>query len=226
MYPPQTPAPAPQPPRRNSGVVALIASLAVLAVVAIAVVVVVLVRSGDEPPQTPGPASTTAAAAAPAPPSAAKTDTQVGPVDSCLIGNWRQTQYSALFDLSDVTSGGKALGQVKLSGKGRTWQIKVDGTAVEDFSGAAYTGKTTGGQTVTMAFTGSNRWTLKTANQEILFTSTGSTVAMTVSVDGKQALHEDVAPHNNPQPYECGKNSWSATSLTDPDAGTKYERTN
>jgi hypothetical protein len=215
--------PPPQPPRRSSGVVALIASLAVLAVVAIAVVVVVLVRSGDEQPQGQGPAVTTAAAATTGP-SAAKTDAQVGPVDSCLIGNWKQTQYSALFDFSDVTVGGKAVGEVKLSGKGRTWRIKVDGTAVEDFSGARYTGKTTDGKTIDATFAGSNQWTLKTANGELLFTSTGSTVAITVSVDGKQALHQDVTPHNNPQPYKCGKNSWTAKSLTDEDASTQYDR--
>ncbi|WP_426505230.1 hypothetical protein ACPPVO_46585 [Dactylosporangium sp. McL0621] len=217
--PAYAPAPPPVPPRRNSGLIALIASLAVLAVVAIAVVVVVVVRKDDPAPQGQGPAATTAAA-----PSAGRTDAQVGPVDSCLVGNWKQTQYSALFDLSSVTVGGKKMGETKLSGGGRTWKISVDGKGTEDWSGARYTGRTDDGHDVEATFTGKNEWDLKTANHEILFTSTGSTVTITVDVDGKQALNNTVEPHNNPQPYECGKNSWTAKSLTDPNANTVYDR--
>jgi hypothetical protein len=210
----------PQPPRRSSGLIALIASLAVLAVVAIAVVVVVVVRR-DEPASDTQPV-----AASPAPTAAAPTTgaAQVGPVDSCLVGNWKQAQYSALFDLSDVTVGGKPLGQVNLSGGGRTWKITVDGKGVEDFSQTKYSGQTADGHKVDATFTGANQWELKTANHEILFTSTGSTVKMTVAVDGKATEPETVEPHNNPQPYECGSNQWTAKSLTDANAGTVYKR--
>jgi len=211
----------PPPPRRGSGLIALIASLAVLAVVAIAVVIVVLVRRGEPEGQGQGPAA--AATGAPAP-SAGRTEAQVGPVDSCLVGNWKQTQYSALFDLSSVTLGGRKMGETKLSGGGRTWKINVDGKATEDWNAARYTGRTDDGHSVEATFTGKNEWDLKTAEHEILFTSTGSTVAITITVDGKEALHNTVEPHNNPQPYECGKNSWTAKSLTDPNANTVYDR--
>ncbi|WP_433206768.1 hypothetical protein ACQP00_40115 [Dactylosporangium sp. CS-047395] len=220
QQPAYQPAPfqPPPPPRRSSGLIALIASLAVLAVVAVAVVVVVVVRGkGDEPPVASVPATTAASPAATA-------NAQVGPVDSCLIGNWKQSQYSALFDLSDVTIGGKPLGQVNLSGGGRTWKITVDGKGVEDFSQTKYSGQTADGHKVDATFTGANQWELKTANHEILFTSTGSDVQMTVAVDGKATAPEKVEPHNNPQPYECGSNQWTAKSLTDANAGTVYKR--
>jgi hypothetical protein len=219
-YQPGYSQPQPQPsmpPRRNSGLIALIASLGVLAVVAVAVVIVVVVRRGDDQPSV-GPATTTASAATTAP-------AQVGPVDPCLVGNWKQTTYSSLFDLSSITLDGKKMGEVRLSGGGRTWKITVDGKGTEDWSKAQYTGKTADGHNVETTFTGKNEWTLKTANNQILFTSTGSDVFITVTVDGKQQLKQSVTPFNNPLPYECSKNSWTAKSLTDPDASTIYQRT-
>ena len=208
----------PMPPRRNSGLIAFIASLGVLAVVAVAIVIVAVVRRSDDQPSA-GPTTTTpsgAATTAPAP---------VGPVDSCLVGNWRQTTYSSPFDLSDITLDGKKMGEVNLSGSGRTWKITVDGKGTEDWSKAQYTGRTTDGHNVVATFTGKSEWTLKTANNQILFTSTGSDVFITITVDGKQQLNESVNPFNNPLPYECSKNSWTAKSLTDPDANTIYQRT-
>jgi hypothetical protein len=226
-YQPGFPQPQPQPlppmpPRRNSGLIALIASLSVLAVVAVAVVIVVVVRRGDDQPSV-GAATTPAAAATTG--AAATAPAQVGPVDSCLVGNWKQTTYSSPFDLSSITLDGKKMGQVNLSGGGRTWKITVDGKGTEDWSNAQYTGKTADGHNVEATFTGKNEWTLKTANNQILFTSTGSNVFITVTVDGKQQLNQSVKPFNNPLPYECSKNSWTAKSLTDPDASTIYQRT-
>jgi hypothetical protein len=218
-YQPGYPQPQPQPPvppRRNSALIALVASLGVLAVVAVAVVIVVMLRRGDEQPSA-GPATTTAAAATTAP-------AQVGPVDSCLVGNWKQTTYSSPFDLSSITLDGKKMGEVNLSGGGRIWRIAVDGKATEDWTNARYTGKTNDGHNVEATFTGKNEWTLKTANNQILFTSTGSNVFITVSVDGKVQLNDSVRPFNNPLPYECSKNSWTAKSLTDPTASTIYQR--
>ncbi|GAA1035104.1 hypothetical protein GCM10009557_41790 [Virgisporangium ochraceum] len=213
-YPqPQPPA----PPRFNSGLIALLASLGVLAVVAVAVVMVTVVRSGDDQPSA-GPAPTASGAATTAP-------AQVGPVDPCLVGNWKQTTYSSPFDLSKITLDGKKMGEVKLSGSGRTWKITVDGKGTEDWSKAQYTGRTADGHNVVATFTGTNEWTLKTANNQILFTSTGSDVVITITVDGKQQLNESVKPFNNPLPYECSSNSWTAKSLTDPDANTIYQRT-
>ena len=222
-YQPGYPQPQPPaPPRRNSGLIALIASLGVLAVVVVAVVIVVVVRRGDDQPSA-GPAKTTAAAATTG--AATTAPAQVGPVDSCLVGNWKQTTYSSPFDLSSITLDGKKMGQVNLSGGGRTWKITVDGKATEDWSKAQYTGKTADGHNVEATFTGKNEWTLRTANNQILFTSTGSDVFITITVDGKQQLNKSVTPFNNPLPYECSKNSWTAKSLTDPDASTIYQRT-
>lgn len=206
----------PVPPRHNSGLIALIASLGVLAVVAVAIVVVTVVRRSDDQPSA-GPTTTTSGAATTAP-------APVGPVDSCLVGNWKQTTYSSPFDLSSITLDGKKMGEVNLSGSGRTWKITVDGKGTEDWSKAQYTGRTADGHNVTATFTGKNEWTLKTANNQILFTSTGSDVFITITVDGKQQLNQSVKPFNNPLPYECSTNSWTAKSLTDPDANTIYQR--
>jgi hypothetical protein len=179
-------------------------------------VIVVMLRRGDDQPSA-GPVTTTGAAATTAP-------GQVGPVDSCLVGNWKQMTYSAPFDLSSITLDGKKMGEVNLSGGGRTWRIAVDGKATEDWTKARYTGKTDDGHNVEATFTGKNEWTLKTANNQILFTSTGSNVFIIVSVDGKVQLNDSVRPFNNPLPYECSKNSWTAKSLTDPTASTIYQR--
>ncbi|MFB9445004.1 hypothetical protein Dvina_40190 [Dactylosporangium vinaceum] len=213
--------PAPRPPRRSGSLIVLLASLGVLAIVAVAVVIVVVVQKKDGPagePKGQGPAATSAASA----PSA--TPAQVGPVDSCLIGNWRQTTYRSEIDLSSITLDGRKLGDVVVSGDGRTWKIGVDGKATEDFSKAVYRGRTDTGKAVEVSFTGKNEWDLKTADHQILFTSTGSTVAMTVKIDGANPVTDTVAPHNNPQPYECSKNSWTAKSLTDENASTVYTR--
>lgn len=221
FYEPGYPQPQPQPqppvpPRHNSGLIALIASLGVLAVVAVAIVVVTVVRRSDDQPSA-GPTTTTSGAATTAP-------APVGPVDSCLVGNWKQTTYSSPFDLSSITLDGRKMGEVNLSGSGRTWKITVDGKGTEDWSKAQYTGRTADGHNVTATFTGKNEWTLKTANNQILFTSTGSDVFITITVDGKQQLNQSVKPFNNPLPYECSTNSWTAKSLTDPDANTIYQR--
>lgn len=216
FYEPGYPQP-PMPPRHNSGLIALIASLGVLAVVAVAIVIVAVVRRSDDQPSA-GPTTTTSGAATTAP-------APVGPVDSCLVGNWKQTTYSSPFDLSSITLDGKKMGEVNLSGSGRTWKITVDGKGTEDWSKAQYTGRTADGHNVVATFTGKSEWTLKTANNQILFTSTGSDVFITITVDGKQQLNDSVKPFNNPLPYECSKNSWTAKSLTDPDANTIYQRT-
>jgi hypothetical protein len=198
--------------------VGLIASLAVLAVLVVAIVVVLAVRKGDG--DTTATPQAQSSATAPTPTSAA----QAGPVDACLIGNWKQTQYTATFDLGGVTDGNKALGTIKLSGGGRLWKITADGKATEDFNETKYSGRAADGRTVDMTFSGQNEWTLTTSNHQILFVSTGSTVEMSIAVNGKDAEHDKVEPHNNPQPYTCATNSWSTTSLTDSTASSKYDR--
>jgi hypothetical protein len=216
--PPPASAPSTGGPRRNTGAVALIASLAVLAVLVVAIVVVLAVRKRDNDTATPRPGTGTSAAPTPASEAAA------GPVDACLIGNWKQTQYAATFDLGGVTDGNKAVGTVKLAGAGRLWKIAVDGKATEDFTSAKYSGRTADGRTVDMMFTGQNEWALRTSNHQILFVSTGSTVEMSIVVNGKVAERDKVEPHNNPQPYTCAANSWSTTSLTDTTASSKQDR--
>jgi heme/copper-type cytochrome/quinol oxidase subunit 2 len=212
---PGTYPPPPPPPRRNTRLIALIASLVVLVVVVVVVGIVVVVlairRNVDRNDAESTPASATAEAPA-------------APLDTCLVGNWKQTQYTATFDLSGVSAGGKALDAVKVSGAGRTWKIVADGTATEDFSQARYTGTTADGRPVVLSFTGENDWTLKTENHRILFVSTGSTVEMVVSVNGKQAVKTNVQPQNNPQPYTCGPNAWTTTSPTDASASTTFTR--
>ncbi|GGM73374.1 hypothetical protein ACFFX1_47410 [Dactylosporangium sucinum] len=202
--------PPPPPPRRNTVAVALIASLSLLVVLVVAIIVVIAVRRGDGSTATP-------AASAPT--------TRSGPVDTCLIGNWRQSQYGATMDLSSVSDGkNKPLGTVRVTGSGRLWRITADGRATEDFTSTRYSGRTDDGRGVDLTFTGTNEWTLKTQDGQLLFVSTGSTVELTITVDGKQAEKTRVEPHNNPQPYTCLPNSWKTQSLTDTTASAQYDR--
>ncbi|MET7403783.1 hypothetical protein ABZS66_60970 [Dactylosporangium sp. NPDC005572] len=211
QQPPQYYAPPPPPPRRNTVAVALIASLSLLVVLVVAIVVVIAVRRGDDDGSTATPATSAS--------------TQSGPVDTCLVGNWRQSQYAATMDFSSIYDAkNKALGTVRVTGSGRLWRITADGKATEDFTSTRYSGRTEDGRSVDMTFTGTNEWTLKTQGGQLLFVSTGSTVELTITVDGKQAEQTNVEPHNNPQPYTCLPNSWKTQSLTDATASAQYDR--
>ncbi|GAA3450322.1 hypothetical protein [Dactylosporangium matsuzakiense] len=211
LVPPPSPAPA---PRRGAPVLALVGSLVVLAVVAVGIVVVIGVRRGSSPAPTagaPSPAVSTEAA-------------QTGPVDTCIIGNWKLTKYTSTFDLTDVVADGKPLGQVKVTGSGVKVELSAAGDSDSDYTGVSYTGNAPDGRAVTLTFSGQVHNSLKTADHQILFTFKSSTLEMTVLVNNKQVTKGNPVGKNNPQPYTCGPNTWTTTSLTDPDAAATYTR--
>jgi hypothetical protein len=217
--PPYQPPSQPPPRRRGILPVVLVAGVTLVVVLIAAIIVVVVVRQQDDtvagPTTTP---ATTGAAASPA-------TTGAGGFDECLIGNWRQTQYSAGFDLSGTLDrAGKPVGQIKTTGDGRRWKITSTGAATETFDDAEYKGTTTDGRLVTLTFTGGHEWKLKTSNGRILFELTSTNLEISVLVDGYRTPSEKVNPQNNPLPYQCSGNSWTATSLSDATASTTFER--
>ncbi|GAA3243762.1 hypothetical protein ACFO1B_31485 [Dactylosporangium siamense] len=207
-----------QPPRRRRGIlpVVLVAGVTLVVVLIAAIIVVLVVRQqGDDTVADP-PASTGAAS-----PSA----TGAGALDECLIGNWRQTKYSAGFDLSGTLDrAGKPVGQIKTTGDGRRWKITATGAATETFDDAEYKGTATDGRLVTLTFTGGHEWKIKTSNGRILFELVSTNLEISVLVDAFRAESQKVNPQNNPMPYQCAGNSWTATSLSDATASTTFER--
>ncbi|GAB3839845.1 hypothetical protein ACFPIJ_34405 [Dactylosporangium cerinum] len=218
----QPPYQAPyQPPPRRRGIlpVVLVAGVTLVGVLIAAIIVVVVVRQRGE--DTVAGPETTAVAASPSTSAAGG----AGGFDECLIGNWRQTKYSAGFDLSGTLDrAGKPVGQIKTTGDGRRWKITSTGAATETFDDAEYKGSTTDGRLVTLTFTGGHEWKLKTSNGRILFELVSTNLEISVLVDAYRAASEKVNPQNNPMPYQCAGNSWTATSLSDATASTTFER--
>ncbi|GAA2386472.1 hypothetical protein [Dactylosporangium salmoneum] len=216
-YGPYQPAPpGPPAPRRTTRVFALIGSLVVLAVVAVGIVVVIAIRRQSDDKNTAAPSTPSTAASTEAP--------QTGPIDMCLVGNWKQSEYKSSFDFTDLVADGKPLGKVKVTGSGVKQEITAEGDSVSDYSGVTYTGKASDGRAVTLLFSGQYRQSLRTTNHQILFSAKTSTMTMTVMVDNKQVLKTNPTGTSNPQPYTCGDNRWTTTSLVDPDAATTYVR--
>lgn len=218
-YPPAPPAP---PARRNVGAIVLIASLVVLAVVAVGLVVVVAIRRGSHESQ----AVTQPSASVPSAPGSGSGSPSVkaAALDTCLVGNWKQTQYTATIDFPDVPVDGKPLGSVKVDGGGRTWDITADGTSTSDYSGAKYTGKDANNRSVVLTFTGVENYQLHTANGQILFDLKGTTVKMITTVDGKQFSQDDLSGGSAPQSYTCGTDTWWLTSSRGETASTTFKR--
>lgn len=221
---PYPPPPPPPSPRRNARILALIGSLVVLAVVAVGIVVVIAIRRQSTSPSavaSPAPSPAPSSAAAPAASSAAP---QAGPIDMCLVGNWKLTEYRSTFDFTELKPDGKPLGKVKVTGSGVKQEITAEGDSVSDYTAVTYTGKSSDGRTVTLLFDGQYHQTLKTSNHQLLFTAKPGTLTMTVMVDNKQVLKTNPSGTSNPQPYTCAKNTWTTTSLLDPDAAATYTR--
>src|SRR3954454_18281085 len=99
--PPYQPPPPPSPPSRNARIFALIGSLVVLAVDAVGIVVVIAIRRQGDDRSTAAPAPTQRAPASTAASASGSTAaTQSGPIDMCLVGNWRQSEYRSTFDFT------------------------------------------------------------------------------------------------------------------------------
>ncbi|MEV6924069.1 hypothetical protein AB0M46_06085 [Dactylosporangium sp. NPDC051485] len=207
------------PPQRSARIFALIGSLVVLAVVAVGIVVVIAIRrQSDDKQATENKAVTPSAATSTEAP-------QTGPIDMCLVGNWKQLEYKSTFDFTDLIADGKPLGKVRVTGSGVQQEITAEGDSVSDYSAVTYTGKAADGRAVTLQFSGQYRQSLRTSNHQILFSAKTGTMTMTVLVDNKQVLKTNPTGTSNPQPYTCGDNRWTTTSLVDPDAAATFVRT-
>lgn len=203
--------PAAPPAGRGNLVMALIAGGAVVAVLAVAIVLVVAMRGDEETPI----ASTT--------PSSATTS--AGPVDSCLVGEWRQTLYQHNVDLSGSDVGAEEdLGTIKMTGGGKKWTIKADGSAIEDDSETVYTGMTDDGREVEAKFSGITTWKLETKDRQIFFSGVSGDTEVVISVDGDQAGKIALEPNYDPANYTCAENAWRVTRPEDTSSLTTYER--
>jgi hypothetical protein len=209
-YPQQPAYPTSAPPlpdggsgRRNRFFPALIISSVLLVVVVVAIVVVALNRKPDTP-------STPQAGAS-----------QTGPVDKCLVGKWKQTSYQKVVDLSGTDTAKRGnLSKVKMSGGGKIWEIKDDGSAIEDDTSTVYSGKTDDGRTVTATWAGRTEWKVSTKDGVLSYAGGEATTVVTVSVDGVQAGRIQLEPTT----YTCNGDIWRTSSKDNPDDFSRYDR--
>jgi hypothetical protein len=205
--------PGQMPPQRRVGwIVALGAGGVVVAVLIVAIVVVTAMRKGDD-----GGAPVVTASGAGSP---------TGPIDKCLVGTWKQTEYQNNIEFSDLEVGKREnLGKIKMSGGGKKWTINADGSAEEDDSETRYRGRAADGRAIEAVFSGSSRWTLKTADGKIIFAGVDGNTSVVINVDGRAAGRIDLKPNNDPVPYTCTGDSWRTTSSKGDDSVfTTYER--
>lgn len=197
------------PARRNRWFAALVIAAVLLVVMAVSVVVVALTRdSGDQ-----------------AAPGGTGSASPAGPVDSCLVGKWKQTSYQKSVELADTDVGTREkLGTIKMNGGGKVWTINADGSAIEDDSKTVYSGKDAG-RTVTATFSGTTTWTLKTTpDLQIQFAGKESDAVVVISVDGADKGRIELEPNTDPAKYTCTGDIWRTTSLSDPDSFSRYDR--
>ncbi len=213
--PPANPytAPAPAvtpPPSRNRMLPLLVVAAVLLTVMAVSVVVVALSKSNKEPSAGgPGTAPTSYA----------------GPVDPCLVGTWNQTSYQKTVDLTgtDVDKR-EGIGKVKMTGGGKRWTIKADGTAVEDDSKTVYSGKDDKGRTINATFTGNTDWSIKTVGRTIEYAGKESNASVVISVDGRKAGTINLEPNLDPNNYTCVGDVWRTSNTDDPDAFSRFDK--
>ena len=197
------PGPLRRPPRPGTRAVraagwcrSLVVGAVGWSVLAVAIVFVALSQgSKDGPGPTPAPRPPTSYA---------------GPVDPCLVGTWNQTSYQKLVDMAgtDVDKR-ETIGKVKMTGAGKRWTIKADGSAVEDDSKIVYSGKDDKGRTINATFSGNTEWSIKTVGRTIEYAGKESTSARSViSVDGRKAGTINLEPNLDPTNYTCVGDVW------------------
>ncbi|MEV6923053.1 lipocalin family protein [Dactylosporangium sp. NPDC051485] len=204
--PPMLPAP-PEGPRRNRWVAGLVAG-SVVVVIAVVVIVVIGLRSSGDKGKTPQTA----------PP-------QTGPVDSCLVGRWKQTTYQKIVDFTgtDVDNREK-IGKVKMTGGGKIWEIQADGSAIEDDSKTVYTGKTDDGRTVNATWQGRSEYKVSTKDGTITYAGGEATTTVVVNIDGAEKGRIQLEPNLDPQQYTCNGDIWRLSNKDDPSALSRYDR--
>ncbi|GAA2395194.1 lipocalin family protein [Dactylosporangium salmoneum] len=204
--PPMQSAP-PAGPRRNRWVAGLVAG-SVVVVIAVVVIVVIGLRSSDDKGTTPQTAPS-----------------QSGPVDSCLVGKWKQTTYQKIVDFTgtDVDKKEK-IGKVKMTGGGKIWEIRADGNAIEDDSKTVYTGKTDDGRTVNTTWQGRSEYKLSTKDGIITYAGGEATTTVIVNIDGAEKGRIELEPNLDPQQYTCNGDIWRLSNKDDPSALSRYDR--
>ncbi|MGI5243850.1 lipocalin family protein [Dactylosporangium sp. CA-139066] len=191
--------------RRNRWFAALIVSSVLLVVLVVAIVVVALNRGSSDP----------------TPPVAASQ----GPVDSCLIGTWKQTTYQHIVDLTGTDVGTREkLTKIKFSGGGKVWEIRADGNAVEDDTKTVYSGKTDDGRNVTATWEGRTEWKLTTKDGVMSFAGGEATTVVTINVDGSPKGRIELQPNLDPSPYTCNGDIWRTSSKDNDDDFARYDR--
>jgi hypothetical protein len=198
----------PAPPGRNRWFAVLVISSVLLVVLVVAIVVVALNRKPDN---TAGPQPT---------PSAA------GPVDPCLVGKWKQTNYQKFVELSDTDVGKREkLGKIKFTGGGKKWEIRADGSAVEDDTATVYTGKTDDNRPVNATWEGRSEWKVTTKDGVMSFAGGESTTTVTISVNGAPKGRIELQPNLDPIPYTCTGDIWRTAGRDgSPDDFARYDR--
>jgi hypothetical protein len=204
-------APPPGPTRSRGRLVpVLVAGAVVVVVLVVAIVVVALRKDGKDEPAVPGVATATSYA---------------GPVDPCLVGTWNQTSYQKLVDMTgtDVDKR-ETIGKVKMTGAGKRWTIKADGSAVEDDSKTVYSGKDDKGRTINATFSGNTEWSVKTVGRTIEYAGKESNASVVISVDGRKAGTINLEPNLDPNNYTCVGDVWRTSNTDDPDSFSRYDR--
>lgn len=205
-YRPAPPPPA-QPPRRNRWFAALVISSVLLVVLVVAIVVVSMNRKPSA--QAGGQASAS----------------PTGPVDPCLVGQWKQTTYQKIVDLSSTDVGKREkLGQIKFTGGGKVWTIRDDGSAIEDDAHTVYTGKTDDGRTVNASWSGRTEWRVTTKDGTMNFAGGEATTVVTISIDGTEKGRIELEPNLDPTPYTCNGDIWRTTAKDSSDDFARYDR--
>jgi len=193
--------------RRSRFFPMLVLSSVLLVIVVVAIVVVALNRKPDTP-------STPQAGAS-----------QSGPVDQCLVGKWKQTSYQKVVDLTGTDVGTREkLTKIKFSGGGKIWEIKADGSAVEDDTKTVYNGKTDDGRTVAATWAGRTEWKVTTKDGVMSFAGGEATTVVTVSVNGVDKGRIELEPNLDPSPYTCNGDIWRTSGKDSPDDFARYDR--
>lgn len=184
------------------------------ALVVILVIAIVVVALHRKPTPTPTAAPGTTAAAS-----------QSGPVDTCLVGKWKQSNFQKTVDFAgtDIEKR-EGIGKVKMVGSGKTWTINADGSAIEDDSKFVYSGKDDKGRTITATFSGTTEWRLKTVGRTIEYAGKESDSALVVTIDGRKAGTITLEPNLDPVNYTCVDDVWRTTPPTEPDTFSRYDR--
>jgi hypothetical protein len=191
----------PQPPGRRSYTGVLIASSAVLIVLIAAIIVVAIVRSPGH--NTAGGDGTPTPTGSPAPSAL---------IDSCLIGTWQATSDREQLDIPGV-------GPITVVGSGVVTHVHPDGTVDEDYAQAKPYKAQYNGHALEIIVSGTNHYTITTANNTITFHNVKPDGTETAKVDGSQVGSAvPLEPSTDPVQYTCANNT--ATENT-----TQYDLT-